>query len=314
VAVVDSGVDNSHPVLSGSVLPGADFSDSDTISNGDGHKDLDGHGTGMASLIVGHGRIVGAAPDAKILPIRVAGSAQRTNFAQGIRWATTHGADIISISSGAALADPREMAAVEEAIQSNVVVVAGVGNIPGSNSVQYPASYPGVIAVAATTRDGSHSSHSVTGPQVMLAAPGEHISRADLNHGFALATGTSDSTALVSGVVALILSKFPSLSVDEVTRRLTETAVDGGPVGRDETFGFGTVNPVDALIAQLPDHSPSVMGSSATNQQSATSRPGLPSSGWTPSVLSYGGVLMLILLTVVGVVVVTVAVIRARTQ
>jgi len=312
VAVVDSGVDAGHPVLQGSILPGADFSDSDQESSGDGHIDLDGHGTGMASLIVGHGRIAGVAPAAKVLPVRVAGAAQRTNFAQGIRWAANHGANVISISSSAPMADPREKAAIDEATRKNIVVVAGVGNMPNSNSVQYPARYPGVIAVAATALDGSRSATSVTGPEVLLAAPGDHISLADLRHGFSLANGTSDSTALVSGVVALILSRFPGLSVEAVTRRLTDTADDTGPAGRDEDFGFGTVNLLAALTAQVPDHGALESGNAATKRRPGASSLAASNPTNSSSGLWYSVLLLLVSLVIAGVVIATIVVVRTK--
>lgn len=256
VAVIDSGVDASHPVLRGSVLPGADFTDSAYVSSGDGHIDREGHGTAMAALIAGHGKIRGVAPSAKILPVRIGEGGQRTNFAAGIQWAADHGATVINISGAAPLADPRELYAIQDALRRDIVVVAGVGNSPPAPSVQYPAKYSGVLAVGATNRKNAHPSFSASGSEVSLCAPGERISSARLDHGYAVATGTSDSTALVSGVVALLRSRFPTMSARSVIDRLTATAIDLGAVGRDQLYGFGLVDPVAALTATLPTQAP----------------------------------------------------------
>jgi len=296
VAVIDSGVDASHPVISGSVIAGADFSDSDLDSGGDGRHDDEGHGTGMASLIAGHGKVSGVAPDAKIMSIRVAGRAMRTNFASGIQWAVDHGAEVINISGGAPLADPREKRAIDDAILHDIVVVAGVGNVPESESVQYPARYPGVVAVGATRRDRGHSSVSVIGPEVTVSAPGEGISSARLNHEYSISTGTSDSTALVSGVAALVRSKFPTMAASEVARRIVMTAVDAGAKGRDELFGYGIVNPLAALTA-------TVLSESKTPSTAATQDHGSEQSDnvlyrWR---MLLGGIGLLLLLAAAGV-------------
>jgi len=173
VAVIDSGVDASHPDLAGSVLSGIDAQPG---ASGNGWTDTDGHGTGMAGLIVAHGHgpggslgVVGIAPQAKILPVKDGASAG-TAVADGIAWATNHGAKVISISEGSADDDPRERAAVEQAIARDIVVVAGAGNLPGQG-VDYPAAYPGVVAVAGVDQHGNHAEVSLTGPQVVLSAP-----------------------------------------------------------------------------------------------------------------------------------------------
>ena len=225
VAVIDSGVDASHPDLAGSVLSGIDAQPG---ASGNGWTDTDGHGTGMAGLIVAHGHgpggslgVVGIAPQAKILPVKDGASAG-TAVADGIAWATNHGAKVISISEGSADDDPRERAAVEQAIARDIVVVAGAGNLPGQG-VDYPAAYPGVVAVAGVDQHGNHAEVSLTGPQVVLSAPAVDVIRPAVDHGYALGTGTSDATA-----------------------------IDRGPSGRDDVYGYGIVNLVGALTADVP--------------------------------------------------------------
>lgn len=277
VAVVDYGVDATHPTLAGRVLPGADFSTNDTTSTGDGRTDADGHGTGMASLIAGHGRIAGVAPGAKILPIKIGTGGGRIGVASGIRWAVDHGAKVISMSVGANVADPRERAAVEYALAHDVVVVAAVGNAPEVTKIQYPARYPGVVASCATDRNGNHAAVSLTGPEVLLCAPGDKVSSAYLHHNYSMDVGTSDSTALIAGVAALVRAKFPQISGVDVVGRLTSTATDKGTSGRDDLYGFGIVNPEAALTAatvtKTPSRPPASPGATQSQANEGSSGP-----------------------------------------
>jgi type VII secretion-associated serine protease mycosin len=257
VAVVDSGVDAGHPDLAGNVLPGIDLA----TPSGDGRVDLLGHGTGMAGLIAGHGKAVGIAPAAKILPVRVAADDITTpaavrNIAAGIDFAVARGATVINISVGDQLGDPAEEAAIRKALASNVVVVAAAGNTDQVASIIYPAAYPGVVAVSGVDRQGNHARISVTGSAAVIAAPAVDIystnSRNVAGGGYRVADGTSDAAAIVSGVAALIRSKFPTMSAAEVVHRLEATADDKGAPGRDPVYGYGIVDPVKALTANVP--------------------------------------------------------------
>jgi type VII secretion-associated serine protease mycosin len=248
-AVLDTGVDGSHKDLSGSVLPGSDLT-----GEGDGRTDTNGHGTAMAGLIVAHGHVNGVAPATQVLPVRVSSTdvGSTAKLAQGIRWATEHSARVISVSLAASGEDLLLRQVVEDAIAHDVVVVAGVGNRPERDTVQWPAAIPGVVAVAGVDRDGNHSKVSVSGPEVVLAAPSDNISSTNAGGGYRVGTGTSDATAIVAGAVALVRSRFPQLKAAEVVHRLTATAIDKGPPGRDNDYGYGIVNLVGALTADLP--------------------------------------------------------------
>ncbi len=253
VSVVDTGVDARHIDLVGNVRPGTDLAD----SGGDGRTDRDGHGTAMASLIAGHGHgpdggALGIAPQSQILPVRqrAMDGLDRGETADGIRWAADHDADVISLSLHAA-DTPDLRAAVDYALGRDVVVVAAVGLPGGLGRVAAPANIPGVVAVAGVDQAGAVVA-SASGPEVVIAAPGKDIARATTGGGYALGTGTSDATAIVSGVVALIRAKFPDLDAANVINRLIRTADDKGLPGRDERYGFGIVNPVRALTADLP--------------------------------------------------------------
>jgi type VII secretion-associated serine protease mycosin len=280
VAVIDSGVD-PHRDLRGNLLPGTDF-----VGNSDGRMDPTGHGTGMAGLIAARGHdagdgALGIAPAAKILPIRFTDDERiedpQNGVDRSVRWAVQHGAKVVSISLGGG-PDPDDRAAVEEALAADVVVVAGVGNRPSSRLVQFPAAYPGVVAVAAVGRDGAIAPVSVRGNQVVIAAPGVDIVSTSRNDEYRKATGTSDATAIVAGAVALVRSRFPNLSAAEVVHRLTATATDKGPKGRDDQYGYGVLNLVAALTADV-----------ARLEADGTSAPRSPTPSTTTAVAAPGG-------------------------
>ncbi|HLV59316.1 MAG TPA: S8 family serine peptidase [Natronosporangium sp.] len=253
VAVVDSGVDASHDELSGRVLAGADFVDGST----DGRTDPVGHGTAVASLIAGSRS--GLAPDATILPVRVLDEENRyrsaSTVAEGVIWAVRHGADVINLSLGGAGRSPTLRAAIDMAMAHDVVIVACTGNLKDDEHVQvwYPAREPGVIAVAGLTwsADGpAHWERSVTGRETVLAAPALLIAAAP-GDGYRQVQGTSFSAALVTAAAALVRARWPEAPAGEVVYRLVTTADDLGEPGRDRLYGFGMVDPVEALTAEL---------------------------------------------------------------
>jgi type VII secretion-associated serine protease mycosin len=256
VAVIDSGLAD-HPDLSGNVLNGIDAI---TGGAGNGRGDDDGHGTGMAGIIASHGHgtgnrdgALGIAPKAKILPIRSqVGKRQGDDkpIAAGIRWAIAHGAKIINISQ--AVGDIETFRAVNEAKAAGVLIFAAAGNKKDRDTgVVTPARYPWAVAVAAVDQKGNHSPNSVVGSEVELAAPGVSIYSTSKGGIWRYGTGTSDATAIVSGVAALVWSKYPTLTAEEVLHRLEATATDKGTPGRDSQYGFGVVDPVKALTAEV---------------------------------------------------------------
>jgi subtilisin family serine protease len=141
------------------------------------------------------------------------------------------------------------------------VVVAAAGNFPSSTNVLYPAAYPGVLAVVGVDQRGSHAQDSVSGTAAAIAAPSVNVYSLDIrtgaHTGYATGDGTSAGAAIVSGVAALVRSKYPSMSAAEVAHRLEATADDKGPPGRDSDYGYGIVDPVKALTANVPPLTPS---------------------------------------------------------
>ena len=269
VAVIDTGVD-PHPDLRNNLLPGTVTYPGGT---GDGRQDGDpgGHGTGMAGLIAAHGRgnsgALGIAPKAKILPVQDGKgrrSGESTDTATAIRWAISKNVSVINISE--AVAPTQELRkAIEEAFNADIVVVAAVGNRPEESLVQYPAAIDGVVAVGSVDRRGNHSDTSVTGKQVVITAPGVDIVSTAKGNKYSKTYGTSNATAIVSGAVALIRSRYPDLSAKEVVHRLTSTAVDKGAPGRDEEYGYGVLDIVAALTADVPPLAGDATPSTSTN-------------------------------------------------
>jgi serine protease len=258
VAVIDSGVDATHPDLQGQVLPGLDLVD----PKGNGDTDLVGHGTTVAAIIAGRGDdnagVIGIAPKAKILPVRVLNEENRYNdaiiVAKGVRWAVDHGARVINLSLGGSGSSPALAAALDYAFAKDVVVVACTGNVSASSSddVWYPAREPGVLAVAGMESNGDALwSGSITGPETVVTAPATDLVGARPG-GYWKVQGTSFAAPMVAGTAALIRSRWPSMPAGEVINRIIKTAKDRGAPGRDPVYGFGLVDPTGALTAQIP--------------------------------------------------------------
>jgi type VII secretion-associated serine protease mycosin len=256
VGVIDTGVDAGHPDLAGSVLAGKDFSD----VGGDGRKDTNGHGTAMAGLIVAHGRALGLAPKAQILPVRNRTSALDDRPSdQAVTWAVDNGARVLCLAFVEG-DSPQMRTAIAKAVASDVVVVAGVGNEPYPASLAFPAGYSGVLGAAGVDKNGNHAAISVVSPFAVLAAPAVDIASTDIRvagrTGYRTASGTSDATAIIAGAAALVRAKYPNLSATEVIHRLTATADDKGTPGRDNEYGYGVINLVKALTADVPPLQP----------------------------------------------------------
>ncbi|MEV7089077.1 type VII secretion-associated serine protease mycosin [Streptomyces sp. NPDC093085] len=267
VAVLDTGVDGTHPDLAGQVLPGKDL-----IGFGarKGDRAWARHGTAMAGIIAGHGHgpdradgVLGIAPEAKILPVRVilegsdparakARAAKGGALAQGIRWAADQGADVINLSLGddseSAHPEPAEDAAVQYALAKGAVVVASAGNGgEKGDHISYPAAYPGVIAVTAVDRYGTHAAFSTRRWYATVSAPGVDVVIADPDRRYYEGWGTSAAAAFVSGAVALIRSAHPELTPAQIKKLVADTARDAPEGGRDDARGYGFIDPAAAL-------------------------------------------------------------------
>jgi len=246
VAVIDSGIDLSHPELAGVIAGSFDA----TGKAEPPHQ----HGTAIAGAIAAHARLMGAAPAAKILAIRAFGasgaSAEATTVAilKSIQYASVQQARIINMSF-AGPADPnlsRELAAAKA---KGAVLIAASGNFGPKSPPQYPAADANVIAVSATDVDDKIFKASNIGPHIAVSAPGVDILLPSPGNDYRLISGTSFSAAYVSGVAALILQRAPGLSPDAVRNILQSTARDLGPVGKDPEYGAGLVDAYQAIMA-----------------------------------------------------------------
>jgi type VII secretion-associated serine protease mycosin len=272
VAVIDSGVDKSLTDLRGQVLDGKDFSS----QRGDEHTDIDGHGTDMAALIAGTGArgalngSYGLAPGAKILPIRMrysteefgevdSGSAFSRTLSKAIRYAADSNAQIINLSLAASnspgrknVSTPQLEGAVKYALAKGKLLFAGVGNDGDkANLPEYPAATPGVVGVGAADKKANVASFSQRGAQVDLVAPGVDMVHACTGGSQICKTaGTSDATAIASASAALIWSKHPDWTNNQVLRVMLNTASKpSGGEKHSDFVGYGGVRPRVALTS-----------------------------------------------------------------
>jgi len=274
VAMLDSGVQPTVSDLAGSVAAGPDLTG---LGTSPGSADWGQHGTWMASIIAGHGHgaggqdgIVGVAPEARILSVRVIpdrndpgyGNYEREredrvqdSLAQGIRYAVDHGAGVISMSIGYSSPSASVRSALQYAYGHGVAVVASSGNSGdtptasrnGYAPVKFPADYPGVIGVAAVSSSGTVAGFSSDNLSVEVAAPGVNVSAQGRDGQYWLVTGTSPACALVAGVAALIKSRYPGLAPGLLARALSSTTQFRPAGGYDQEVGFGTVDAAAAL-------------------------------------------------------------------
>ncbi|MGM0348805.1 MULTISPECIES: type VII secretion-associated serine protease mycosin [Streptomyces] len=267
VAVIDTGVDTQNPQLAHAVdvSRGANFL---PAKNGKGQKidrgkangttDTVGHGTRVAGIIAarpmsGTG-FVGLAPEATIIPIKqndAEGDGTAATLAQAIEHAIKEKAQVINISQDTANAiQPAGglHAAINDALAHEIVVVASAGNdgLDGNVKLTYPASYPGVLAVAASDRNNERASFSQSGDFVGVAAPGVDMISTVPKGGHCSDNGTSFSAPYVAGVAALIKAKHPGWTAHEIVAQIEQTA-ERSVAGHDMLVGWGVVDPVRAL-------------------------------------------------------------------
>ena len=246
VAVIDSEIDNKHPDLAGAIVD-----QFDAVGRADRPHS---HGTGMTGAIAAHRRLMGIAPAAKILAVHAfspdaAESPQATthHILAGLEWAIKKGARVINMSFAGPY-DPVLQVAMKNARDKGVVLIAAAGNAGPNSPPLYPAADPNVIAVTATDANDKLFAQANRGPQVALAAPGVDILEPAPNAGYQLTTGTSVAAAHVSGVAALLIERDPTIDVATVQEILTSSARTLGPNGRDDQFGWGLVDPTQALL------------------------------------------------------------------
>ncbi|WP_371126155.1 S8 family serine peptidase [Bradyrhizobium sp.] len=251
IAVIDSGIDDRHPELANSVADNFD-----ALGSKEGPHV---HGTGIAGAIVSNARLMGSAPQARILGIRAFGTAangaESTTFVilKALNYAVLHGAQIVNMS----FAGPKD-SLIERGIGATaargVVMVAAAGNAGPKSPPLYPAANANVIAVSATDASDKLFEASNRGDHIAVAAPGVDIFLPAPDGKYQMTSGTSFSAAYISGLAALMLERNPALKPRELRAILMATARDLGKPGRDDQFGAGRADAFAAVsvIAATP--------------------------------------------------------------
>ena len=282
IAILDTGVDPTHPEFAGRIVPGYDF-----INNDADASDDNGHGTACAGIAAAAGNngigVAGVNWNARIMPVKVlgaSGSGTGQNVADGIVWAADNGARVLSLSLGGGGGAAME-AAVNYAYSLGCVILASRGN-DNSTWLSYPASFPNVIAVGAMSPcnertnpgscDGETWWGSSYGPDLEIMAPGTRIHTTDITGGGGYSSGdystsfngTSAACPFAAGVAALVMSYAPGRSNGEIRDILQLTATDMGAPGFDIETGYGRVDALAALTL-APNYVPATVGATPTS-------------------------------------------------
>jgi hypothetical protein len=278
IAILDSGIDGTHPDLAGKLVEGYDF-----VANDSDPSDQNGHGThvaGIAAAVTDNASgVAGMDWKAQIMPIRVLdaqGRGYTDSVVDGILWAANRGADVLNLSLGGGGHSISVQTAVSSAHSGGSLVVASMGN-DNSSVPFYPAAYPEVLAVAATSRDDVRAPYSNFGSFCDVAAPGGYMTYYhdpngiystmptypvwmtmyegyDANYDYV--HGTSQAAPYVSGLAGLMLAANPGLTPSQLQTYMQNTAVDLGAPGRDDYYGHGRIDPGGALRAIVAILSP----------------------------------------------------------
>lgn len=256
VAVLDSGIDASHPDLAGVVEPGIDLVDRD-----DDATDQNGHGTAAAGVIAARGGNgiggAGVCGACSLIPVRVLdrhGAGTTSMLAEGIVWAADRGAQVISMSLGSRTPTDSVRDAVAYAVSKGAILVASAGNA-GTTFPYYPAADPGVVSVAATMPDDSLYEWSNRGPWVRLAAPGCNTAPG-LGGGFVDFCGTSSAAPVVAGLAGVALADRPLAAPDTVQAALGAEAVPVPQVARGRVNARGALAALGAPVRTEPQPVP----------------------------------------------------------
>ena len=253
IAVLDTGIDKDHPDLAANIVDGWNF-----VDNNDNVTDLDGHGTmvsGIIAAVANNGiGIAGVSPNVSIMPLKVLTTSGGSwiDLDRAIIRAADNGAKVIVMSLGGkyTVLSPATEAAIEYANRKGCILVAAAGN-DNSSEPFYPAAYEEVIAVSAIDQNDEKAGFSNFGNYIDFCAPGVNILTTWKDGSYAYGSGTSFAAPFVAGVIALILSKHPELSAEDVIETLRLQAEDLGEEGWDQYYGWGLIDAY-AAVSQTP--------------------------------------------------------------
>jgi subtilisin len=254
VAVIDTGIAYTHPELSPNYIGGYNF-----VTNTSNPMDDHGHGTHVAGTIAairnGAG-VVGAAPDVSLYALKVLaadGSGHWSDIVAALEWADEHGIQITNNSYGSSTnPGPQVQQAFDSTAANGILHIAAAGN-NGSpsgrgNTVNYPARWESVMAVAAIDQSNKRASWSSTGDSLEVSAPGVSINSTWLNGSYRLASGTSMASPHVAGAAALVMANGVS-DAYSVRAILRDTATY---LGNPSLYGAGLINAYQAVTLEAP--------------------------------------------------------------
>lgn len=271
IAILDTGIDYTHPDLSNNYIDGYDF-----VNNDNDPMDDHGHGTHCAGIIAGTGlnsdyKYIGVAPDANLYAYKVLdsqGSGDLNNYIAGLEAAAdpdgdgdpSDHVDVISISFGTEKpGSPKDIFSLkaDEIVDMGIVVVAAAGNNgPDNNSIASPGCSIKTITVGSIDKNSVISKSSSRGPVVLnnstfikpdIVAPGVGIKSTSIEGGYIVMSGSSMACPHVAGVVALILQVFPHLKPEEIKQNIRGFSVDLGEIGEDNIYGSGRIDVLNTL-------------------------------------------------------------------
>jgi thermitase len=282
VAILDTGVDLTHPDLAANLVPGWNFWD-----NNSNASDVHGHGTAVAGVVgavtnnsIG---VASIAPGCRIMPIRISdpqGYGSTSAMANGLVWSSDRGARVANISYMVSTSITVRNAAQYFQNAGGVVTVAS-GNY---STVTSNADNPYVLTVSATTSSDSIASYSNTGTDIDISAPGSGIRTTNRGGGYGSWSGTSFSAPTAAGVAALVISANPSLSGAQVQQAMFQGATDLGLSGWDTTFGWGRVDAAQSVEAAIAMSGSGSSGGSSGGSTGGGNTGPLPDT--TPPVVS----------------------------
>jgi len=248
IAVLDTGIDSTHQNLS-------DYVDTDAGKSfvGGDTSDVQGHGTHVAGTIASYGDVSGVMQEATLIPVKVLddnGSGSMFDIQEGITYAAGQGADVINMSLGGGGYDQGMEEAIATANSEGTIVVAASGN-DGMEEVSYPAAYDGAVAVGSVDADEQRSYFSNYGAELDIMAPGADIYSTVPGDGYEMMSGTSMATPHIAGVMGLIRSAEPDISVEEARNILSDTAQEAGS---ENEYGNGIADAEAAVLSANDDN------------------------------------------------------------